>query len=171
MNSPHICILSCALLLLIGCDQIKQDESSNVVKQKLKKSAATIINKVIPQFDANTADTKFNKERFKEFLKIDLTADIKSIYCFDDRIGINADFQFSFNCNASTVAKIIEKHHLKLDTQNENLAFGLQTEFNWWQKAKIKKLKLYSWTNGQNYFKYFWYDEREKKAYFFDFDV
>ncbi len=126
---------------------------------------------LFPTFDAYKADTKFNKKRFHDFLKVEITPDVKNIYCHDDAIGIDADYQFGFNCNDSTAQRIIRKHQLKLDLLTEDNGFGLQDDFDWWDKKKIEKLDLYSWTNGNQYFKYFWYDSKEQKAYFFDFDM
>jgi hypothetical protein len=50
-------------------------------------------------------------------------------------------------------------------------AFGLQHGFEWWDKKKNEKLDLYSWRGGHQYFKCFWYDKTEQKAYYFDFDM
>ena len=96
---------------------------------------------------------------------------IKNIYCFDDAIGIDADYQFSFNCNKITAELIRKKNNLKIDTITSDFAFGLQNDFPWWDKKKIEKLQLYSWKGEQEYYKYFWYDNKEQKAYFFDFDL
>ena len=82
-----------------------------------------------------------------------------------------ADYQFSFNCHKSTAALIIKSNDLKIDTATSDFAFGLQDEFPWWSKKKIEQLQLYSWKGEQEYYKYFWYDDREQKAYFFDFDL
>ena len=40
-----------------------------------------------------------------------------------------------------------------------------------WHKKKIEKLDLYSWQDGNQFYKYFWYDQTEQKAYYFDFDM
>lgn len=138
---------------------------------RIKNKGQELANKVVPRFDAYEADTKFNKEHFTDFLKVDLTPDIKNIYCFDDAIGIDADYQFSFNCDSTTARKIINKHKLKRDKTTKDYAFGLQNDFEWWDKKKIEKLDLYSWQGEHQYFKYFWYDNTEQKAYYFDFDM
>ena len=54
---------------------------------------------------------------------------IKNIYCFDDAIGIDADYQFSFNCNKITAELIRKKNNLKIDTITSDFAFGLQNDF------------------------------------------
>ena len=137
---------------------------------RIKDKSKDLLDIVVPHFDAYKPDTKFNKKRFKNFLQVELTYDIKNIYCFDNAIGIDACYQFSFNCDTATVRKIIEKHQLKLDTISDYM-FGLQYDFEWWDKKKIENLDLYSWADDRRYFKYFWYDKTEQKAYYFDFDM
>ncbi len=160
-------------LTIVSCDRIKNkgQELAEKTEKKVKDKSKDFVDKVVPHFDAYKPDTKFNKERFKDFLKVDLTPDIKNIYCFDDAIGIDADYMFSFNCDTTTARKIIEKHQLKLDKETTDYAFGLQHDFDWWDKKKIEKLDLYSWQGDRQYFKYFWYDKTEQKAYYFDFDM
>ena len=161
------------VLTTISCKQIKNkgQEFVNKTEQKVKEKSIDFVDKVFPRFDAYQSDTKFNKKRFKDFLQVELTSDIKNIYCFDDAIGIDADYMFSFNCDSTTAIKIIEKHQLILNKEITDYAFGLQNDFDWWDKKKIEKLDLYSWQGENQYFKYFWYDKTEQKAYFFDFDM
>lgn len=162
-----------AALVLSSCGRVKNEgqkfvaEGSHQVRDKSKELA----DKVFPRFDAYEADTKFNRERFLEFLQVELTPDIKNIYCSGDNIGIDAAYQFSFHCNAATSVRIIEKHKLTLDTATTDYAFGLQDDFAWWDKKKIEKLQLYSRKGEHEYYQYFWYDETEQKAYYFDFDL
>lgn len=160
-------------LAIVSCDRIKNkgQELADKTEEKVKDKSKDLVDKVVPHFDAYKPDTKFNKERFIDFLKVDLTPDIKNIYCFDDAIGIDADYMFSFNCDTTTARKIIEKHQLKLDKETADYAFGLQHDFDWWDKKKIVNLDLYSWQGDHQYFKYFWYDKTEQKAYYFDFDM
>ncbi len=160
-------------LTIVSCDRIKNkgQELADKTEEKVKDKSKDLVDKVVPHFDAYKPDTKFNKERFTDFLKVDLSPDIKNIYCFDDAIGIDADYMFSFNCDSTTARKIIEKHQLKLDKETSDYAFGLQHDFDWWDKKKIEKLDLYSWQGDHQYFKYFWYDKKEQKAYYFDFDM
>lgn len=130
-----------------------------------------LADKVIPRFDADQPDTWCNKARFKDFLAVELTSDVKNIYCFDDATGFDTDYMFAFNCDSSTARKIIEKHQLQRNQEPTDYAFVLQDDFEWWDKRKIEQLNLYSWSDGRTYFKYFWYDTTEQKAYYFDFDL
>lgn len=138
---------------------------------RIKNKSQELADKVAPKFDAHKPDTKSNKKRFVEFLKVNLTSDIKNIYCFDDAMGVDADYMFSFNCNKTTANKIIDTLNLKLDKETTDYAFGIQHDFEWWDKKKIEKLDLYSWHDEHQYFKYFWYDSNEQKAYYFDYDL
>jgi hypothetical protein len=173
MPKPFHIFLLLSALTIISCHKIKNktQQLADKTEQKVKDKSKDLSDKVWPHFDAHTPDTKFNKERFKEFLKVELTPDVKNIYCFDDAIGIDADFQFAFNCDTSTVRRIIEEHKLTLDKETTDYAFGFQHDFPWWDKKKIEKLELYSWKGERQFFKYFWYDAKEQKAYYFDFDM
>ena len=160
-------------MLVVSCDSIKNkgQELADKTEEKVKDKSKDLVDKVIPHFDAYEADTKFNKERFQEFLQVDLTPDVKNIYCFGDAMGIDADYQFGFNCDPATAKWIMEKHQLKPDITTTDFAFGIQNDFAWWDKSKIEKLELHSWEGDHRYFKYFWYDNIEQKAYYFEFDM
>lgn len=173
----HLFSISILFISLISCDRVinKTERVAKQVKdrteQELKEQSKRLMDKVFPPFDQNKPDTENNKKRFKGFLKVPITSDVNNIYCFDDALGIDADYMFSFNCNAVTSSKIIEVNNLVLDTVNTDNAFGLQHDFEWWDKDRIEKLSKYSWTDGDQYFKYFWYDLENRQAYFFDFDL
>ncbi len=158
---------------IISCNQIKNKTTKITVttKEELKNQTQKIVEEIFPVFDYDKPDTKNNKKRFKDFLKIEITPDVKNIYCFDDTIGIDADYMFAFNCNSKTSNRIIEAHNLVIDTINLSNGFEMQHDFEWWDKKRIKNLQKYSWTDNNQYFKYYWYDGVKEKAYFFDFDM
>ncbi|MBN1150825.1 hypothetical protein JXA84_06350 [candidate division WOR-3 bacterium] len=130
-----------------------------------------VAEKVFPVFDSDTPDTENNRRRFIEFIGVDLTPDIRSIYCFDDAIGADRDYMFAFDCLPSTSEKIIIRHRLTIDTVNSDNGFFMQDDFEWWDKEKIAELDKYSWTDGARNHKYYWYDNLNGKAYFFEFDM
>lgn len=173
----YILIILILIIEFTSCDRIviKTEKFTDKVKSKtkegIKKQTQKLIEKVNKPFDYDKPDTENNKKRFLDFLKVELTPDVKNIYCFDDAVGIDADYMFSFNCNLNTSEKIIEFHNLKLDTLNTDNGFGIQHDFEWWNKKQIEKLKKYSWAGDNQYFKYFWYDRENQKAYFFDFEL
>jgi hypothetical protein len=170
-------ILLIAFGLICSCDRLgqKAEQTKEVVEEKTKEEISKLTekaaNKIFPPFDADKPDTDNNKKRFTDFLKVDLTEDIKNIFCFDDAVGIDADYMFSFNCDSTTSKKIINVNKLTIDKVNKDCGFGMQNDFKWWDKNKIKSLQKYSWTNNDRYFKYFWYDHKDKKAYYFEFDM
>ncbi len=162
---------------LLSCDRIKrktEQVTNNVktrTKEEIERQTKRVVDTILPTFNHDKPDTENNKERFKDFIKVEITPDVKNIYCFDDAIGIDADYMFSFDCNSSTSNKIIEVNGLELDTVNSDNGFYIQHDFDWWNKEKIAKLAKYSWTNGDRFFKYYWYDKKNGKAYFFEFDL
>lgn len=162
---------------MIACDRVKNktEQAANSVKEaaneELKVQTQEVVDKVFPPFDHDKPDTKNNQKRFRNFLKVEITPDVKHIFCFDDAIGIDADYMFAFNCDETTSKKIIDVHHLTKDTLHQDNGFNMQHDFEWWNKERIAELQKYSWTDGDQYFKYYWYDKENKKAYFFDFDI
>jgi hypothetical protein len=154
---------------LIACNRI--NKKANAIAEKTTNKKDALVDKVFPRFDAYQPDTKYNKWRFKEFLKVEITPDVKNIFCYGDAIGIDAKYQFAFNCSKETATRIIEKHSLKPDTSTTDPGYNLQTPFEWWPISKIKTLKFYSFVGEHSYYKYFWYDPKEQKAYYFDFDM
>jgi hypothetical protein len=161
-------LIICTTTLLLFCSACEK------VKSKTKAItigiAKEVLNIVSPRFDDFTPDTKYNKKRFADFLKVELTPDIKNIYCFNDEIGIDASYQFGFNCNYQTAQKIIAKHSLRKDSTALN-STGIQYSFSWWDVNKVAQLTLYSNSPGRDYYQYFWYDSLEQKAYYLDFDM
>ncbi len=86
-------ILTVILIFLSSCDKIKNKgkEIASNAENKIKDKSEKIIDKAFPHFDYDKADSKFNKQRFTEYLQIDLSADILNIYCFGDFLG--ADYK------------------------------------------------------------------------------
>lgn len=168
----HLIFILLSIFGIASCDRVaeKSTEVIEQVKQEAQKQTQKAVDRVFPKFDHDKADTENNKKRFDDFIKVARTEDVKNIYCFDDAIGIDADYMFGFNCSQETSDKIIEKHQLVVNNDGDN-AFGLQSDFDWWDKEQIKTLQKYSWTDSNQYFKYYWYDAENEHAYFFDFDM
>ncbi len=175
-------ILKYGLVVLLilssnSCTRIKNktkqisDKAKSRAKQEIIKQKDRAVNKVFPPFDHDKPDTENNKKRFLDFLKIDITSDITEIYCFDDAVGIDVDYMFSFKCNLETSEKIIKIHELDINSTSTDNGFGLQHDFNWWDKKQIERLDKYEWTNGEGYHKYYWYDIESGKAYYFEFSL
>ncbi|WP_231372756.1 hypothetical protein [Aureivirga sp. CE67] len=162
-----ILIVFIVIFQLISCNKIKN--KSVEISSKTKEKVENKIDKVFPTFDSYHTDTDNNKKRFKDFLKIDISKDVKNIYCYSNELGLNSKYMFSFNCKTETSEKIKSKHHLIKDTLNLD-SYSLQKEFDWWNIAEIKKLQKFSWKENQ-IIKEFWYDNKNQKAYFFEFDL
>lgn len=143
-------------------------------KEKTVLITKSAVEKVFPTFDSDIPDTDANKKNFRNFIKVEITPDVKNIYCFDDAIGQDADYMFSFNCNSETATKIINYHSLIKDSVKGNNPEGLQHDFFWWDKKKINELESYSWdstNDGKSFHKMFWYDHEKQKAYYFEYDL
>lgn len=160
-------------ITLTSCNRLKNEGKKlyQSTKTKVKQKSENLSDRVFPKFDAYTPDTRFNKIRYRDFLHLDVSPDVHNLYCHIDAIGIDADYQFAFNCNPNTAERIIAINELKLDMETTDFGFGLQTEFDWWKEEEIQKLQLYSWKGEHEYYRYFWYDKKKQKAYFFDFDL
>lgn len=171
-KTKRLFILSVLSFLLLFCTGIY---TIYFGLKKGKEKTIQIAQKVFPPFDSDKPDTEANKKNFKAFLKLDLTPDVKNIYCFDDALGQDADYMFAFSCNSITAKKIIERNELVADSQLGNYSEGLQNDFFWWDKSKIENLPSYSWQSNfeakKNVYKVFWYDEKKQKAYYFEYDM
>ena len=160
------------LMIVVSCNRMKAKgkQAAAVAQARIENEVRNKVDKVIPEFDAGTPDTKYNKTRFGEFLQVELTPDVKNIYCHDDRMGINSRFQFSFNCNAATASRIIARH--KMTTDSSGISYtGISDEFAWWDKHEIGRLKMFVWKDRGRYFQCFWYDSIAHRAYYLDFDL
>lgn len=168
-KSTTLAIVSFLLLLCTGIYTL------NFGLEKSKEKAVQLAEKIFPSFDSDEPDTKANKKNFRAFLKVELTPDVKNIYCFDDAIGQDADYMFSFNCDSITAKRIIERNEFVADKQLGNYSEGLQNDFFWWDKPRIEKLPSYSWQSNfeakKNVYKTFWYDNENNKAYYFEYDL
>lgn len=159
---------------LCSCNRIK-NKSKELVKQteqKARDKTKEASDKLLPIFDSETPDTKWNKKRFAEFLQVELTPDIRNIYCFDDAIGIDASYRFSFSCESSTLQRIIDRHQMIADSVKLSEGIIFTYTFDWWQKDRIEQLQSYSWKSAdERVFKHLWYDNAEQRAYYIVYDL
>ena len=87
-------------------------------------------------------------------------------------MGIDHDYQFSFNCDTATISRIVSK--LKLtnkDVIDNNNGNGFWHNFPWWDSAKVETLKPFSKKGEHETYWYLWYDKPQQKAYYFSFDM
>ncbi|MCH5718785.1 hypothetical protein [Niabella hibiscisoli] len=106
-------------------------------KEVTTKLAKNIIDPFFPSFDSDRADTDANLKNFRHFLQVAITPDVENIYCFDDAIGQDADYMFSFNCDSTTAGTIIKKLDLSKDSLTGDNPEGMQHDFPWWDKKEF----------------------------------
>jgi hypothetical protein len=152
-----------------SCDRIKNRKHQ--ITQRVRQFAFNKKGEIFPGFDATQADTESNRRRFKDFLEITPTPDVKNIYCASDRLGIDASFTFVFECNSSTHQAIIKQLQLQPDTTIvEFTTGGFSTNCSWWNKELTTKVKPYSKKQGDLRW-YLWRDEKANKDYFLTYDM
>jgi len=163
-------VLVMASLGIVSCNKVKNK------KQQLSKAVHRFIfekkEQIFPGFDSATPDTESNKRRFKDFLGVEPTPDVKNIYCNSDRFGIDASFSFVFNCDSVTHRAIIKQLELKPDSLIQNFATGgsFGTNVWWWDKEIPAKVKPYS-RQQKDLRWYLWRDEKNGKDYFLTYDM
>ncbi len=163
-----IYIMTIVLVFMFSCNRIRKKghEIVDKTEQKVRNKTKDIVDNTFPHFDYDKADTKYNKKRFIEYLEVELTTDIKEIYCFGDFLGADYKVLFSFKCDSSTVQRIINKKDLKLTNTDNDNGLLLSENFKWWKKEIIKKFKPYKTGKTQEYWQYLWYDNKNKIAYY-----
>lgn len=170
---PAYILTSTFFLTLFSCDRIKKESRKVIDKtqQTVAEKKSDLRDKIIAHYDPYHPDTKFNKKRFSEFFMFDPTPDVKNIYCYADEMGIDHDYQFSFNCDTLTVNKIISNLNLKKGIIDDNNGSGLWHNFSWWDSSEIEKLIPFSRKGAHETYQYLWYDTSGQKAYYFLFDM
>jgi len=166
------CFIIAVILVggIISCNKIKDKsaEVSRETKRKVKDKSKDLVNDLFPLFDATVADTKYNKERFKEFLEIELTPDVKNIYAYGDFLGADYKVLIAFRCDSSTLKRIILTKKMAIST-NESPGLHFPEEFTWWNKEITNKTKPYKIKDGQG--EYLWYDAIKGNAYYEQFSL
>jgi len=122
------------------------------------------------KFDSKNPDTESNKKRFEEFFNFYPSPDVKNIYCFADELAFDHSYQFSFNCDKSTINKIVSELKLSLAYEPNNYSEYLQREFFWWDRECVKEIPPYFKEDDRNYW-FLWYDTTNNKAYYIAFDM
>lgn len=158
---------------ILSCDRLKNkgQEIANKTEQKVKSKSKDLVDKAFPQFDSDKADTKYNKKRFEEYIEVELSPDVKEIYCFGDFIGIDYKVLFSFTCDTTTIRKIINKKKLELTDDNTDNGLIFIDNFTWWNKSKIEKIRAFKNGKENEFLQYLWYDNDSKKAYYEEFSL
>jgi hypothetical protein len=171
-NPTYLLTLS-LILIISSCDRVKNKghEVVDKTKKEIKDKADDVGDKIISRFDDTKPDTKFNKQRFKEFFGFYPTSDIKNMYAHSDELGIDASYYFAFECADSTVEKIKKSLALSVDTTGMGFSGGLNSSPTfWWDTTAIQQIKPFS-KQKENLYWYLWYDKAKQKVYFLTFDT
>ena len=116
-------------------------------------------------------DTAPNQQGFARHFGFSPPADVTELYYYADELGIDAKYQLGFKADRSTVDRIVSS----LDLKKPDKGFveeRIGTEFPWWTRSDFKDLKPY-WKRSSDgkAFKYLWYDESKKQAWYLEFDL
>ncbi|MFM2386950.1 MAG: hypothetical protein RL660_1707 [Bacteroidota bacterium] len=116
--------------------------------------------------------SRTSSQHFEAFMGFAPTADVKNLNSHADEFGIDSSYWLAFECEDSTIDKIISKLQLRESaTETEGLIGGLNTHpTSWWDTAFVSHSKPFYKEENRNLW-YLWYDSLKKKAYFLTFDL
>ena len=156
-------------MTVLSCGKIKRRGHELIGKSKAAVADQT--ERVFPTYNAYTADTDDNKNRFKEHLQVELTNDVKNLYTYGDFMAIDYSVLMSFSCDQSTIDKIIEKNGLQLSTEDSMRAISFPGKFGWWKQDVIDRLIPYSAGEEDEFWQFLWYDPVTKQAFYEEFSM
>ncbi|RYZ43527.1 MAG: hypothetical protein EOP49_27860 [Sphingobacteriales bacterium] len=163
-------------LALLSCDRLAKKGSSvaNRVKDAAARKMEDAEDKAIAKFEPGTPDTRFNKKRFAEFFKFAPGPDVRNIYCYADRMGIDSKFQFGFACDTSTLNRIILAERLHKAAPEDGYEFSRllePTEFSWWQNKDLESRTPFLRNDNERAYTCLWYDTTLGKAWYLTYDM
>lgn len=151
-------ILLCTIIALDAC-------------QRIKRKGADLVDNVLPTYNTATPDTYYNKKRFKEYLKVELTDDIKNIYADGDHMGIDYYVRMTFYCSEETIARIVKVKKLKLYNKKDRVTLSSLHNLNWWDADKLKLMAPYTYEVEGQYYENLWYDAVNRQAYYLEYSL
>ena len=125
---------------------------------------------LLAAYDTDKPDTKANRERLEDYLKIPATENVKEVYCYADFMGADYTIQLSFICDTSTLSKIIKVNSLSPDSTTSQ-GLNLARAFEWWNGKLIDTIPHFSSTTENELYKYLWFDSSVSKAYYLEFSL
>lgn len=160
-------------LAFYSCGRItnRTEAAFTETTHRAKEKAADWTDTLFPRFDADHADTKYNKRRFAEYLEVDLTADISEIFCCGDFLGADYTVLFSFTCDSATVLRIIEKKGMQKSPEPNDNGLVTADRFDWWDAEKTARIQAYKSEKESDVWQYLWYDKENQKAYYEQFSL
>ncbi len=156
-------------MTVLSCGKIKH--KGHQVLNNSKDAVTEQIDQVFPTYNAHDADTKHNKDRFKEHLQIELTGDVKDLYTYGDFMGIDYAVLMSFSCDQATIDRIVKKNGLQLSTEDDRCGISYPGMFNWWKQDTIDKLIPYKAGEEDEYWQYLWYNPKTRQAFYEEFSM
>jgi hypothetical protein len=158
---------------LVSCDRIrnKGEEIANKTENKIKSKSVEMSDKVFPIFDSEVPDTKFNKRRFEEYLEVEISEDVDSIYAFGDFLGADYKILFSFKCSPETIDEIVKRKGMAVSEKVNDGGLMFSDEFQWWDKGATERIQPYCKIDSTKSHFYLWYDSRRQKAYYEQFSL
>jgi hypothetical protein len=163
-------------ILLFSCDRVKRkgrqlsDKASKEIDQA-KQKISDKKDKLFPAYDSGKPDTESNRKRFKEHLQVAVSEDVKDIYTYGDFLGVDYKVLIAFTCDTSTIARIVQAQGLELSQQDMDTGLFFLDELPWWDKKIIENIRPYKQGKEYEYWKYLWYDVKNKKAYYEEFSL
>ena len=164
MKTTGYCILIAICITFASCDRVKNKSGKAI--DAVKTEAGEVADFIDPKFDTDKPDTDNNKAQFKKFINVPITPDIKNIYAYGDAKGADRKYQFSFNCDITTVNSIIKRLNLKLDKDEDTYNNGEWESFPWWDQSFVVNNAPYYRVINEGILSYLWYNTATKKAYF-----
>ncbi len=173
MKSIRLILIIIISLTIPSCDKIKNKglELYEYTEDAIKIKSKDLSDKIFPIFDSETSNTKYNKERFNEYMEIELTDDIDSIYSFGDFLGSDYKILISFKCAPKTIDKIVKAKNMKLSEDAKDNGLLFSGEFKWWDKDVIEKIQPYVRIDKSGDRFYLWYNMNTQKAYYEQFSL
>lgn len=118
------------------------------------------------RYDANTPDTKANRNGFAQHLKISPGKEVTDVYFFADEWGGDTAYWFAFSAPAGVVNEIIKNLELALTNDPEN-GFDppVSRPFAWWSAEERKKSQYYEFRDEKKEIsRSLWYNTETKKC-------
>lgn len=153
---------------VLSCGKIKR--KGHQVLHESKVAVAEKIDRVIPSYDPGVPDTDNNKRRFKDHLGVAASADVNGLYTYADYLGIDYKVMMIFNCDQSTIDKIIKKNDMQLSTDEKGQVVCSSFTVDVWG-GKVADMICYEAGEEDQFFQYLFYNPVTKQAYYEEFSM
>jgi len=166
-------------ILFLSCHKIERKgrrmagKAINTVaelKDSVNRQVDKWVDSKFPSFDSYTADTEHNKRRFKNYLEVPVTEDVKNIYTMGDFLGIDYKVLIGFSCSPGTAKRIITVKKMAAGEKGDR-GLNFSAELPWWDEKAIEQLQPYRKGEEGKYWEYFWYDTASGRAWYLEFSL